>query len=105
MTLDSRSRSPAVSVAPPNFATLVEALRGWTGEEPGALCYRFLTDGEADEVALSRGEFERRVRTIAAHLLGLGAAGKRAVLLYAPGLDYVAGFFGCLYAGVIAVPA
>ena len=27
------------------------------------------------------------------------------MLLYPPGPDYVAGFFGCLYAGVIAVPA
>jgi acyl-CoA synthetase (AMP-forming)/AMP-acid ligase II len=26
-------------------------------------------------------------------------------LLYPPGLDYIAAFFGCLYAGAIAVPA
>lgn len=32
------------------------------------------------------------------------AAGKRALLLYPAGLDFIAGFFGCLYAGVIAVP-
>ena len=29
----------------------------------------------------------------------------RALLLYPPGLDFVAAFFGCLYAGVIAVPS
>ncbi|MCP4327281.1 MAG: fatty acyl-AMP ligase, partial [Alphaproteobacteria bacterium] len=34
-----------------------------------------------------------------------GMKGERALLLYPPGLDYVAAFFGCLYAGVIAVPA
>ncbi|MGH8548058.1 MAG: AMP-binding protein [Methylococcales bacterium] len=32
-------------------------------------------------------------------------ARKRALLLYPPGLDYIAAFFGCLYAGVVAVPA
>ncbi len=98
-------RSSDIAVAPPHFATLVEVLRGWTAEDPGPLSYRFLADGEADEQTWSRAELDRRVRVIATHLLGLGAEGKRAVLLYAPGLDYVAGFFACLYAGVIAVPA
>ena len=32
-------------------------------------------------------------------------AGDRALLLYPSGLDSVTAFFGCLYAGVIAVPA
>ena len=27
------------------------------------------------------------------------------MLLYPPGLDYIAAFYGCLYAGVTAVPA
>jgi 8-amino-7-oxononanoate synthase/acyl carrier protein len=31
--------------------------------------------------------------------------GERALLLYPPGLDFVTGFFGCLIAGVTAVPA
>jgi acyl-CoA synthetase (AMP-forming)/AMP-acid ligase II len=31
--------------------------------------------------------------------------GDRVVLLVPPGLDYVASFFGCLYAGAVAVPA
>jgi amino acid adenylation domain-containing protein/non-ribosomal peptide synthase protein (TIGR01720 family) len=104
MTSES-PRSADTAVAPPHFATLVEVLRGWTAEDPAPLAYRFLADGEADEQSWSRGELDRRVRVIAAHLLALGAEGKRAVLLYAPGLDYVAGFFACLYAGVIAVPA
>ncbi|MEG3957006.1 AMP-binding protein [Microcoleus sp. herbarium2] len=42
---------------------------------------------------------------MAAQLQALGASGKRALLLYPPGLDYIAAFFGCLYAGAIAVPA
>ncbi len=31
-------------------------------------------------------------------------AGQRALLLYPAGLEFIAAFFGCLYAGVIAVP-
>ncbi len=34
----------------------------------------------------------------------MGVEGERALLLYPPGLEYVAAFFGCLYAGVVAVP-
>jgi acyl-CoA synthetase (AMP-forming)/AMP-acid ligase II len=32
-------------------------------------------------------------------------AGERALLLYPPGLEYIAAFFGCLYGGAVAVPA
>src|SRR5207302_11116795 len=32
-------------------------------------------------------------------------AGERALLLYPSGIEFLAGFFGCLYAGVIAIPA
>ena len=32
-------------------------------------------------------------------------AGERALLLYPPGLDFITAFLGCLYAGVIPVPA
>ena len=42
---------------------------------------------------------------IAALLESLGGQRERAILLYPPGLDYIAAFFGCLYAGVVAVPA
>ena len=42
-------------------------------------------------------------RAIAAHLQAVSAAGDRALLLYPAGLQFLAAFFGCLYAGVIAV--
>jgi acyl-CoA synthetase (AMP-forming)/AMP-acid ligase II len=31
--------------------------------------------------------------------------GERILLLYLPGLDFIAAFFGCLVGGAIAVPA
>ncbi|WP_165679080.1 AMP-binding protein, partial [Metapseudomonas otitidis] len=48
---------------------------------------------------------DRRARVIAAALQAEAEFGDRAVLLFDSGPDYVAAFFGCLYAGVIAVPA
>ena len=53
----------------------------------------------------SFAEVDRRARAIAAVLAERGFAGERALMLYPPGLDFIAAFFGCLYAGVIAVPA
>ena len=42
---------------------------------------------------------------IAAELQDRTVPGERAVLLFPPGLDFISAFFGCMYAGVIAVPA
>jgi acyl-CoA synthetase (AMP-forming)/AMP-acid ligase II len=42
---------------------------------------------------------------VAAKLQSMNMAGERALLLYPPGLDFVAGLFGCIYSGTIAVPA
>ena len=50
-------------------------------------------------------ELDRRARAIAAWLQSLGLQGERALLLYPAGLDFIAAFFGCVYAGVVAVPA
>src|SRR6185295_3163366 len=36
-------------------------------------------------------------------LQGLVSPGARALLLYPPGMECIAAFFGCLYAGVVAV--
>ncbi|WP_375773038.1 amino acid adenylation domain-containing protein [Archangium gephyra] len=84
--------------------TLVELLRTWAQREPDFRGYTFLVDGESEEAHLSYAELDRKARAIAASLQRMGAQGQRALLLYPPGLDYIAGFFGCLYAGVTAVP-
>ena len=88
------------------IATLVDLLRFRAEENLFERAYVFLEDGEKDEKIMSYADLDRRARAIAAQLQELGVMpGDRAVLLYPPGLEYVAGFFGCLYAGVIAVPA
>lgn len=69
--------------------------------------FRFLEKGEVEGPATcwSWRDLDRRARIIAGRLQELGYAGERALLLFPPGLDFVAAFFGCLYAGVVAVPS
>ena len=91
------------SLVPPN--TLVDLLRLRADRQPGDLAYRFIQEDEADVTLLTYSELDGRARAIGAWLESFGAKGDRALLLYPPGLDYIAAFFGCLYAGVTAVPA
>jgi acyl-CoA synthetase (AMP-forming)/AMP-acid ligase II len=67
--------------------------------------YTFLAAGEAEKIELTYGELDRRSRAIGARLQLAGATGKPVLLLYPHGLEFIAAFWGCLYAGAIAVPA
>ena len=53
---------------------------------------------------LSNRDLAQRVQAIAAQLQAVDGVGERVLLLLPPGLDYIAAFLGCLYAGAIAVP-
>src|SRR5829696_6378643 len=86
-------------------ATLIELLDQRALQQPDQLAYTFLLDEETNELHLTHGELQRRARAIGARLQRIGAKGERALLLYTPGLDFIEGFFGCLYAGIVAVPA
>jgi acyl-CoA synthetase (AMP-forming)/AMP-acid ligase II/acyl carrier protein len=86
-------------------ASIVDVLRARALETPGRTAYTFLRDGETPEPPLSYAALDERARAIAAWLQAEAKPGDRALLLYPPGLDFVCAFFGCLYAGVIAVPA
>lgn len=88
----------------PPRTNLVDCLRYWTEQQPEAVAY-YLTDGEKENARWTYQDLDRRARAIAARLQSRNLAGERVLLLYQPGLDFVAGFFGCLYAGVTAIPA
>lgn len=85
--------------------SLVDILRWRAANQPQRLAYRFLVDGEFEEITMPYGELDRRARSIAASLQSVAKPGDRALLLFPPGLDFVAAYFGCLYAQVIAIPA
>ncbi|MFD5461539.1 condensation domain-containing protein [Kitasatospora sp. NPDC127059] len=86
--------------------SIAELLWARAEEQPDRLGYSFLLDGESQEIALSYAELDRKARVIAAGIRETGVRpGARVMLLMPPGFDYVAAFFGCLYAGAVAVPA
>jgi amino acid adenylation domain-containing protein len=86
------------------FATLIEMLCWRALDQADQKAYTFLTT-EEEEQSLTYAELDRRSRAIAAMLQKHNTNGERVLLLYPPGLEYIVAFFGCLYAGAIAVPA
>src|SRR4026209_454961 len=97
--------SERLSLPDITVSSLVELLQQRAASPPDRLAYRFLGDGETGESSITYGELNLRARAIAASLQEMGACGERALLPSPAGLAYVEAFFGCLYAGVIAVPA
>ncbi|MBV8203192.1 MAG: fatty acyl-AMP ligase [Acidobacteria bacterium] len=96
-------QAPAFS---PPWASLVELGRARAANLGDQPLYTFLADRPGDDESnLTFAGLDLRARAIGAALQQLGAGGQRALLLYPPGLEFVAAFFGCLYAGVVAVPA
>jgi acyl-CoA synthetase (AMP-forming)/AMP-acid ligase II len=86
-------------------STLVDLLRLRSQHQPEGLAFSFVFDGENETVSLSYEELDRHARAIGAWLQDRGAAGERVVLQFPPGLDAIVAFFGCLYAGAVAVLA
>jgi acyl-CoA synthetase (AMP-forming)/AMP-acid ligase II len=86
-------------------ASMTEALQIRATQTPDAVAYRFLPDGREEGPRLTYGQLDREARAVAAALRDVAEPGDRALLLYAPGLAFISGFFGCQYAGVVPVPA
>jgi len=84
---------------------IVERLRHWAEERSDAVAFTVLLDGEETATHLTYGDLDRRGRAIAAKLTSLRLRGERAVLSFPPGLDFICAFVGCLYGGVVPVPA
>ncbi len=84
--------------------TLIERLRKWAETRPDDLAYSML-NGRGDVTATcTYGELMRKVRAVQ-KALGAVDFGTPVVLVYAPGLEFLTVFLGCLAAGVVAVPA
>ncbi|HEX5444986.1 MAG TPA: amino acid adenylation domain-containing protein, partial [Pirellulales bacterium] len=84
---------------------IVALARRRAQHQANTVAYTFLADGETDEQHFTYGALDRRARAVAVALQRRAAPGDRILLLYEPGLEYVAAFYGCLYAGMVAVPA
>ncbi len=87
-----------------NAQTLVELLQARAQLSPHSLAYGFLPDGEGDDVRITYSELDTQARRTATQLAELLAPGSRVLLVFEPGMQFITAFFGCLYAGLVAVP-
>ena len=89
---------------PPPITSLVDLITRRAAERRDERAYVFLSDKGDEEAALTFGELYRRALAVAARLHENSSPGDRALLLFGPGLDFIIAYFGCVLAGVIAVP-
>jgi acyl-CoA synthetase (AMP-forming)/AMP-acid ligase II len=94
-----------MNINPRNCSTLPELLQQRAIFQPSVVAYTFLMDGESKQIDITYAQLDRQARMIAAQLQQNQTVGDRAILLYPPGLEFISAFFGCLYAGVIAIPS
>ena len=94
------------------FESLVDSLRSRARSNAQQtavinLSFQAGSDNREDiiEKKLTYSEYDRRAARIAAYFQKMKAIGERALLLYPSGNEYITAFYGCAYAGVIAVPA
>ncbi|WP_041598640.1 hybrid non-ribosomal peptide synthetase/type I polyketide synthase [Hahella chejuensis] len=88
----------------PFFADIRCALQSHAITRGDADAFVFLTEDREARFPLTYAELDRQARRVAALLRGHAQPGDRALLLFHPGLEFLAAFFGCMYAGVTAIP-
>lgn len=88
-----------------NKTTLVDVLLHRASTQPDRIAYTFLADGENESGSLTYRELDTQARAIATKIQATVERGDRVLLIYPynAGLEFVAAFMGCLYAGAIAV--
>lgn len=98
--------SPQYAVSPSaGAANIIEVFRRRVAEQPDDVLYTFLQDDAGQTSHRTFAQIDREARAIATRLQQLGLQGQRALLVFDPGIEFTAALVGCIYAGVIAVPA
>ncbi|MEL6930225.1 MAG: fatty acyl-AMP ligase [Cyanobacteria bacterium J06600_6] len=88
-----------------NNSTIVDVLLDKSASISDQTAYTFLADGEKESGSCTYQELDLQARAIAVAILAKVRPGDRALLVYpyTAGLEFIAAFMGCLYAGVVAV--
>jgi acyl-CoA synthetase (AMP-forming)/AMP-acid ligase II len=85
--------------------TIIEYLHHHVEFKPDEVAFSFLPSKTEPLAELTFRELWFKALSVANFLKSKTQAGDKVLLLYSPDLDYVVAFYGCLMAGVIAVPA
>lgn len=80
-------------------------MRNRAFQPPDRIAYTFLEDGEKPSASLTYCQLDAKARAIATYLQSQLSVGDRVLLVYPQGLESITAFFGCFYAGVVAIPA
>lgn len=84
--------------------TILESLDLQVRIKPDANALIFLADGEKEETPMTYADLAMQSTAFAAGLRQQVDSGDRVILLFQSSYEFVVAFFGCLRAGVIAVP-
>ena len=85
--------------------TIVDILVERSAATPDHVPYVFYPDDSGTQYTTTYALLDQQARYIAAHLQHRFTGGERVLLLYSSGFEFMPAFLGCLYAGLIAVPA
>jgi len=86
-------------------STLVECLQHRSVADGACTAFLFLSSGDEVTDRYTFSDLDQRARAIAAELTRHTQRGDRVLLLQPQGLEFLACFFGAMYAGLIPVPA
>ena len=84
--------------------SLAGTARSRAARTPHAIAFTILARGDREEATLSYARLDQRARAVAARLQAEGAAGLPVAIPAPTGTAFIEAFFGCLYAGAIALP-
>lgn len=85
--------------------SLVDLLRLRAAERGHDIAFGFAAGDDGKTENLTYGELDEQARRVGSAIASQGFADQRILLAIPPGLDYVKGFFGCLYGGAVPVPS
>jgi acyl-CoA synthetase (AMP-forming)/AMP-acid ligase II len=88
----------------PQFEAVGDMLLAGVESDPERRAFAFVHDGD-DEETITYGGLHERALGVAAQLRTALRPGAHVLLLYPPGIDYIAATFGCFYAGAVGVSA
>ena len=96
-------RKTNLTTQPVQWKSLTHLLSDRAQRHPQRAAATFIDDDDQDQ-SLTYAELDRRARNVAAELSKSSSLGERALLLFPPGLDFLVGFVGASYAGLVPTP-